>query len=300
MASTCVSPIRGLAMRATRVNNCGCPVEGVTSSAVSCGFVSIGLSAQIDEGTPITVRTAAGELCINEPACRTLTRYDVTIEFCQVDPELFELMASTRVLTDYKGDSVGHTVGENIQCQTGFALEVWSQVAGAECDPGAPGSWYYWLLPFVTSGLIGGDITIEDGPVTFTFSGQTKKNACWGLGPYDVVAQDAALTPGPLLAPGVLDDEHLYARTVELAPPECACGYQELEIPVVVIPATASQTVAATETELSGLFLVVDDDQIEECHATIAAGLVIDTIPAAAASVPRGSVVQLRVSTGPC
>lgn len=306
MASTCVSPIRGLAMRATRVNNCGCPVDGPNNQAVSCGFVSIGLSAQIDDGNPITVRTAAGNICINEPACRTLTRYDVTIEFCQVDPELFELMANTRVLTDYKGDSVGHTVGESIQCEGGFALEIWSQVSGTECEPGSAGSWYYWLLPYVSSGVIGGDITIEDGPITFTFSGQTKKNGCWGLGPYDVVAQVGStaedMVAGPLLAPGVLEDEHLYARTVEIPPPECECGSQELIVPPVAtaaVPDVANQTVAAATTALQAAGFAVNPTNVSATHASIPAGSVISTEPAAATNAPVGSTVTLTVSTGP-
>jgi len=307
MASTCVSPIRGLAMRATRVNNCGCPIDGPNNQAVSCGFVSIGLSAQIDDGNPITVRTAAGAICINEPACRTLTRYDVTIEFCQVDPELFELMAGSRVLTDYKGDSVGHTVGESIQCEGGFALEIWSQVAGAECEVGSAGVWYYWLLPFVTSGIIGGDITIEDGPITFTFTGQTKKNGCWGLGPYDVVAQmgstPEAPVAGPLLTPGVLEDEHLYARTVEIPPPECECGSQDLVVPPVVttpIPDVVDNTVAAATTTLTGAGFTVNPTNEDECHASIVAGNVISTTPAVGTAAAAGSEVTLTVSTGPC
>lgn len=301
MAATCFSPIRGLAMRTTRVNNCGCAVEGANNMAVSCGFVSIGLSAQIDEGTDILVRTAAGEICINEPACRVLTRYDITIEFCQVDPELFEIMASVRLLTDYKGDTVGHTVGENIQCQGGFAMEVWSGLAGADCDAGSAGSWYYWLLPWVTSGVIGGDITIEDGPATFTFTGRTKTNGCWGIGPYDVVAQVGStvedLIPGPLLSPGVLDDEHLYARTVELAPPACLCGAQDLVIPNVPVPVTIGLTEAAAITALTtvGLGYIV----VEECDAADA-GDVFLSDPVAATSVNHGTIVTIHVSTGDC
>lgn len=298
MASVCESPIRGLAMRATRVNNCGTPVEGLTGYAVSCGFVSIGLSANIDDGTEIVVRTAGGKLCINEPACRTLTRYDVTIEFCQVDPELFELIAGHRLLVDYKGDSVGHTVDEEINCETGFALEIWSQLAGGDCNADGSANYYYWLLPWVSNGVIGGDITIEDGPVTFTFEGQTKSNSSWCRGPYDVVAQDAALTPGPLLAPGVLDGEHLYARIVELEPPECPCGYQCLDILDVTLPDQVNTTLAAATTALEALQLAVTTT--EDCDPTIPAGNVISQSPAAAAVVKAGTCVDLVISTGPC
>lgn len=302
MASTCESPIRGLAMRATKVSTCGCPEEGLNAYAVSCGFVSIGLSANIDEGNEIVVRTAAGELCINEPACRSLTRYDVTIEFCQVDPELFEIIAGHRVLTDYKGDSVGHTVDEEINCEAGFALEVWSGLAGGDCNADGTANYYYWLLPWISNGLIGGDITIEDGPVTFTFEGQSKTSECWCRGPYDVVAQvgttSGNIIAGPLLAPGVMQTEHLYSRIVEVAPPECACGAQCLEFATVPAPDVVDTAQAAAETALEAVCLSAN--VTFDCHETIAAGNVISQGVAAGADARVGSCIDLVVSTGVC
>lgn len=229
MSSICFSSIRGLVTRATRVDNCGNPVSGADGLATSCGFTTIGLTAQIDDGEDIEVRNAAGTLLINEPGIRSLTRYDVSIDFAQVDPELFELLAGTGVLADYAGDSVGFEVGEEIRVDGGFALEIWTGISGEDvCTGPSGGRWLYWLLPFVTSAVIGGDITIENGPVNFNVSARTKKNANWGMGPYDVVAQDALLTPGPLLTPGVAATSHLYVRQTEIEPPDCVCGYQVL------------------------------------------------------------------------
>ena len=98
----------------------------------------------------------------------------------------------------------------------------------------------------------------------------------------------------------MLDNEHLYARTVEIAPPDCACGYQPLEIAQVAIPATVGQTPEETDTELQALNLVVNDDLQFDCDAVVAAGLVISTIPPVTTMVNVGSVVTLIVSTGPC
>jgi hypothetical protein len=298
VGSQCVSPIRGLAMRGTRLDNCGNPAEGADGTATSCGFVTIGLSAQIEEGNAISVRTASGSLCVNEPACRSLSRYDVTIDFCTVDPELFELIAGHRLILDWKGDSVGHAVDEELNCEGGFGLEVWSQVSGNTCVPGQTQSYYYWLLPWVSNGIIGGDITIEDGPVTFGFSGSTKKNPNWGRGPYDVVATDADGTPGRLDAPGVKPTEHLYARTVEVSPPECVCGAIDLTIEDAVIPATVDTTEAAATAALENLGFAVL--VIEECSDTVEAGDAIRTLPAVTESANVGSTVYLYVSTGDC
>ena len=229
MSSICFSSIRGLVARATRIDNCGNPIPGTDGYATTCGFTSIGLTAQIDDGEDIEVRNAAGTLLINEPGIRSLTRYDLTVDFSQVDPELFELLAATDIVEDYAGDSVGFQVGEDIRVDGGFALEIWTGISGEEvCDGPSGGAYLYWLVPFVTSAVIGGDITIENGPVSFQLTARTKKNPNWGMGPYDVVAQDVGLTAGPLLTPGVGTDKHLFVQRTVIAPPECVCGYQVL------------------------------------------------------------------------
>lgn len=218
MPSICYSSIKGLAMRATRLDSTGKWVTGTTASAVSKGFVNINLSANIEEGSEFTVKNANGDLCVNEKDASRLKFFDLEIEFCEVDPELFELMTGARLLDDYAGNSVGYAMNETLAAAP-HALEVWTKVAGAEGD----NQYIYWLLPQIVNG-IAGDYTIENGPASFTIKANTKSNSLWGTGPYNVVAQDAQLTAGVLLDP-VLEGDHLYHRLTEIAPPTVQCGY---------------------------------------------------------------------------
>lgn len=225
MAAICYSSIRGLASRATRLDVCGIPVTGgATNKAVTCGFVKIELASQVEDGDEFLVKGANGELCINKKGAPALKRYDMTMDFCQVDPEFFELVAGVRLLTDPAGKSVGFTVDDDPRVDK-FALEVWSEVPGSACSGGLA-QYLYWLLPYVENGITG-DFTIENGPVTFPMLASTAgaNTPGWGRGPYNVVPIDVGGTPGILPAPGVLAGEHLLQRLTTVAPPACACGY---------------------------------------------------------------------------
>lgn len=232
MPTQCYSSIQGLAMRATRLDVCGARVTtGTTNIVRTDGFVSIGLTAQYEEGTEYTAKNASGKLCVSEKGKRQLTRYDLAISFCQVDPALFELMGGVEAVLNYAGDVVGFAIDRD-PSPGDVALEVWTKVPAspdAECDVsgGGSGLYIYWLLPWVADGTPG-DWTIEDGLANFSIAASTKYGNQWGQGPtgYNVVTVDATNTPGLIVAPGVLPSQHVYHRLTTIAPPAVGCGYQ--------------------------------------------------------------------------
>src|SRR6185369_15899961 len=101
MTAVCQAPIQGTTMRVQTVNSCGTPAVGSCVSAVSTGFVSVEMQDQIESGQEIVVLNAAGNICVNEKSSKQLKWIEVTITFCNVDPELFNLVTgSTLVLND--------------------------------------------------------------------------------------------------------------------------------------------------------------------------------------------------------
>ena len=106
-------------------------------------------------------------------------------------------------------------------CASGFALEVWSNVPSAVCDPGAGVSYGYFLVPFIKGGVIG-DFTVGNDAVNFTLSGAKSKDGNnWASGPYDVV-KDEAGAPAPLLEE-VDSRDHLWMQLTTVPPPEPSC-----------------------------------------------------------------------------
>lgn len=223
MATKCFPLVRGRRLRATRLDACGRLASAECSSITTKGFVSVALTANIDEGEEISVVNASGERCVSDKPTATFTGYGVQITFCDVDPQLYAMMTNQSVVFDSQGDAVGFRMNTGVDTGgAGFALELWSGVPGVACDtPGAGGSYGYLLLPFVSGGVLG-DFTIENGAVTFTLqNASTKDGSAWGVGPYDVVPGVGGVA-GPLLTP-IDSRDHLHVQYTTVAPPEPGC-----------------------------------------------------------------------------
>lgn len=232
MATICPSFLRGTAMRVTRLDACGRPVYGDCNQVVSDGFVTATLAAEVQEGEAITVTKANGQVCVNEAGCDQLSWYTSEIEFCSVDPDLVQIMNPTwdKVL-DAQGNVIGYNANGTLDCDTGFALEIWMDTYGTSdaCTGAtAQGQWGYILLPWVVGGAPG-DIEIGNDAISFTLNGRTKIGSRWRRGPYPVQIQENG-APGPLLTP-IGDDTHYRLFVTTISPPEPECGCQPVDRP---------------------------------------------------------------------
>lgn len=245
--SRCFAPVRGRALRVTRLDGCGRPVYGDGSVAVSEGFISVGFTGNNTETEAIEVTNANGRNCVNVPSATNFQNYTLEIQFCQVDPAVFALLTGQEVITDETtGDLIGFSVNSDIDTEsTGFALEVWTGTpgGGACSDEASQGQFGYLLVPFAQGGTLG-DFTVENGAITFTVSGaQTKVGSAWGRGPYDVQLIGGIASP---LERPVLSADHLRVLLTEVAPPEGYCGTRPLLDPdaqdVESITATPDET----------------------------------------------------------
>jgi len=223
--SKCFSLVRGRALRVTRLDGCGVPVLGPDSVIVSDGFITVGLTANTDEGTEINVTNAAGDVCILDQPAPKFTGYDVTVEFCGVNPELIAMMTGQKTVlnTATPPVAVGFRMNSDVNADaSGFALEMWSNVPAAACVAGQTGAQYgYFLIPFLKGGVIG-DFTIGNDAVNFTLSGANSKDGNgWGTGPYNVV-NNATGVPSKL-ATALDPNDHLHMQITDVAPPTPAC-----------------------------------------------------------------------------
>lgn len=227
MTSECRSLIQGTVMRATRLNECGEVVFGECAFVVSSGFVSVAMTDNVESPDEFKQKTAGGEFCVNQRSRPLLNWIETAIQFCEVDPELFELVTGSPLVLDADDTAVGFATDEDTYASASFTLEVWTNVAkaaGVACPPG--GTLYgYMLLPWLIEGTVG-DVTIENALINFTVNTITSKGSAWHHGPYDVVMQGNGL-PGPLLEP-VPSNRHRQLMLTTVAPPEPSCGCQTL------------------------------------------------------------------------
>jgi hypothetical protein len=225
MANKCYPMVRGRRFRITRLDACGNPVLGPDSQIVSDGVVTLGLTANIEEGEEINVTNANGDVCVLDTPCPKFQNYGVEISFCRVNPSLLAMMSGQEVFVN-DGDIVGFSMDSEISaCDAAYALEAWTGVPSDACDPGSGVAYGYILLPFIRPGVLG-DFSVENAAINFTITGsQTKKGPQWGVGPYDVIVTEGV--PSPLPEPLTVG-KHLVTFQTTLAPPAADCEPQEL------------------------------------------------------------------------
>lgn len=219
MPAECRSVLKSCLGQFVRLDACGAIVVGESSLLTTKGYISIAATAQIEDGEEFIVKNACGELCINEKDCDQFKRYDLEMQFCQVDPELLELISNARVLVDDLGNALGFAHGESALCEN-FSLMLWNKVAAAECTGGEQ-EWYWFAFPWITNGVLT-DVTFEDGPLTLTVRAHTHgAGATWGRG----LGPDCVL---PAASPAITTD-HLLGYLTTVQPPTPVCGLQVIE-----------------------------------------------------------------------
>jgi hypothetical protein len=222
MAAKCYGVLRGRRMRVTRLDECGVPIPGAGNEVTSKGFIKCDVSSEVEDGDDYTTKNAAGELCINESGDPQLKWLTTSIDFCNVDPELFGLMTGMPLVMDGDAENpsaIGFSVDEDTFATVAFALEIWTDVAGQTCGTGGK-TYGYALFPYNVQGALG-DLTIENGAATFTIASRTHRDSGWGIGPYEVV--NVAGEPSHLLTP-IRPGEHMRQFLTDVAPPADACG----------------------------------------------------------------------------
>lgn len=223
----CFKPLQGETLRVTRLDECGNPEFGECAYGVSDGFVQAVLTPNTEEGERFLQRNARGNAMVNQRSKPLLNWYDVSIQFQEVDPELFTILTGLLPYEDDEGRVIGFPVTEEHYATANFGLELWMGNSEEECLPGEPLPYFgYNLLPWVVEGALGENITIANQLITFTIVGRTRKGTPWGVGPYDVV-MDTNGDPSPLFSAIPTDTHHLPIWT-QLAPPEPECGCQSL------------------------------------------------------------------------
>lgn len=226
----CYAQVRGSVIRVTRLDACGVPDPGDSAVVVSKRVSTITVDEVSDSGTNIRERNFGDELCIVDDAPEQTLGYSVDAALCGVDPALITMMTGQEVVKNAAGDIVGFDADTGIDLDGfGFAVEVWSRIAGAACQAeGGFRNWGYTVFPFIKGGRLGG-FSFENGAVQFSIQGaQTKDGNQWGAGPFDV---DRGVGPGflpsPLFTP-LRPTTHFRNILVTLDPPAAACGASAL------------------------------------------------------------------------
>lgn len=218
--SNCAAPIKGTVYRMNKLDVCGNPVTGAGNSIVSKAFVQVQNDPQYEDGTEFFMRTADGSVCVNQKDDPVLKRFQVTIDFCEVNVTGASYMMSARELA-VTNTGYGFAVSEG-QPANRYSLEVWQQVAGSgSCDPVTGVQRYiYHAWPNLGATKLGG-YTVENDRSTLQLisesrAGSTNATTGW-------LAKNGSSTWLPAgFSLGTL--EHWVWNITTTAPPTAQCS----------------------------------------------------------------------------
>lgn len=188
MAYSCPQSIRAIVVRITRLNLCGVPLDPlVPNSRIQfAAFTQLTLSPDISAGADITVRNAAGEICIRDKDCPRLLGFNAKLMFCGVPLPAMEMLLDTTLLhASTPGDFKGFVLRDSKTgpCPNPKMLELWSYNANrAQCGVGGTGAAVYaqWLAAHTKNWELEGDWAYQyDTPLEIGVSGYVENNPNW-------------------------------------------------------------------------------------------------------------------------
>lgn len=223
--STCVTPIKGTHLRIIALDTCGTPITGASGLvAVTKGFVSVAMEPQYQEGEEFFERTADGTACVNQRDDPTLTRMQLTTDFCEINALVAAFIVSARSLVEGgpitgTGVVTGFAVAEGNPANR-YSLEVWQEVAGSgACDETGAQRFIYNAWPNVGATQVG-TYTVENGRSTFQTISETR-----GASPlWDDLIGAPWLPAGEF----VDVDEHWVWNVTTTLPPTLSCDTSTL------------------------------------------------------------------------
>lgn len=222
MADECFGTIKSKVARFTRLDECGVPVIGASTTVVTNGYLSIDVSPQYEDGAASRIKNAWGDLIANEVEDPSLLGANLTINAHKVDVATLDIVTSARQVLDGT-DAVGAAYAEGAVTAK-FAVETWTKLTGTGACAGGI-RYLYWLFPFVGNGRLG-DLTLGPEAATFVLTGSTLAigDDVWTAGatpattgtPYDLsyLPANAELVEG----------DHWYFGITSATPPTPACG----------------------------------------------------------------------------
>jgi len=185
VAYSCPQSIRGCAIRLTRLNLCGVPLDPLTpnSRIQFAAFTEVVFSPDTMDGADITVRNACGQICIRDKDCPRLLGFNASMKLCGIPLPALELLLDASLLAsttpgDFKGAVFRNSkIGS---CPDPKMVEVWSKNANRDqCGVGGAGAAVYtqFLLPHTKNWEIAGDVSFTyENALEISLSGYAENN----------------------------------------------------------------------------------------------------------------------------
>lgn len=185
----CPSPVMGCALRITRLNQCGVPLDPLaTNSRIQTRkFSMVKGTPVIEDSKEIMQQNACSEIDVLFYTPKRLKAQDVSLVITRVELPIIEMLLDATLLEDPDsiGDFRGFVLRNSLTAPSPNPKMLEVQATNAnreECGLGGEGSAavYRHLWPWTFQWEIDGDLTVDLAtPFTIAFKGKALNNPQW-------------------------------------------------------------------------------------------------------------------------
>ncbi|MGH1490570.1 MAG: hypothetical protein ACRBK7_14465 [Acidimicrobiales bacterium] len=222
------SPIRARRLRLTRTDECGVPVAEATANSriTRAAFITVGLGADVFRSSDIQVAGADGSICVRSKGVPSLLGYDITIQFCNYDTAVLEMLLGASILTDYTTpvEDVGGVISGAGDFNANTVMVEWWPENGSNnaCATGGTNPqrpFMQYIAPRVNRWVVSGNQDFGDAASLLTLTGYAE-----GSTAYDASRAGEEVTAADIAAMNAAEGV-LGWREVTALPTAVAAGY---------------------------------------------------------------------------
>lgn len=188
-----VAPIKGGvvqadAIRITRLDATGAPVWGSSNCIQNENIVKLDFKPQFQAGASLDTIDGQGRACTSYQGRDTLKRMTYTLQICDFDIYMREMIEGGTIFTGVGGVIEGYQPPKEgvIGCPNGISCEVWAKRIVGDSQVG----WWHWAFPRMF--LTWDDSTLGNSVMDMTFNGWGNSNLNWGSGPLQDFTHDTS------------------------------------------------------------------------------------------------------------
>jgi hypothetical protein len=178
MAQPCFESIQLVAIRAHRLQQSGALLTGATNAYQSAAAIQLQVGYEYENGADVTQKNGSGGICLRYRGEDKLKNITVTLNLCQLDFQLIELITGWTALVDNSSAVMGLSAPAlTAPNRNGVCLEAWSLAwdGDAQAVVGANAMYVRHVFPRLKLNV--GNHTVDEGALVIPVEGQGFSNS---------------------------------------------------------------------------------------------------------------------------
>lgn len=177
MVLPCFESIQLVAIRAHRLQASGALLTGAANAYQSAAAIQLQVGYEYENGADVTQKNGSGGICLRYRGEDKLKNITVTMNLCQLDFQLIELLTGWPALVDNSAAVMGLSAPALTQAnRNGVCLEGWSLAWDGDAQAVVGGNALYVRHVFPRVKLNVGNHNVDEGALIIPVEGQGFSN----------------------------------------------------------------------------------------------------------------------------